>query len=164
MPSSVAPPPSAAPAIGRRHAPRPDPSPGRRTRRAALVLLLAVAAAGFVAEVMRFERRLGARVGSPEGWRLDSPDAAGVGHFLSSVEPVMPPGSLVAFAPAVNLPGEEDFVTLWAAYHLPRQRVIGYGHYATGAADWLVGYRRTVDDPRFVLVERLPSGTLYRRR
>jgi hypothetical protein len=153
-PSATAPPPSAPPHSLLR----------RRAGTAALILLLAVAAVGFAAEVVRFERRLGERVGSPEGWRLDSPDAAGVGHFLASVEPTIPPGALVAFAPAVNLPAEEHFISLWAAYHLPRHRLIRYGHYATGSADWLVGYRRTVDDPRFVLARRLPSGALYRRR
>jgi hypothetical protein len=57
----------------------------------------------------------------------------------------------------------EFFQSLWAAYLLPRHRVIPLSHpRARRDGEYLAAYRTTIANPRAVAPRWLPGGALYR--
>lgn len=87
--------------------------------------------------------------------------------LLEAVAPRVPAGRLVLIH-ADRAPAEEQyFLSLWAAYHLPRHRVVRAGHPAAATGDHLVvfspGHRPPPPEPQWQPVLEHPAGALYRR-
>lgn len=84
----------------------------------------------------------------PSDWRLGSPQAAALAPFLERVDRELPPGSTVAVAPA-SMPdlGQDFFLYLWYAYHLPRHDVLRASQpWTWERADYVVTYRLSLAD------------------
>jgi len=148
----------------------------RRPRREVAVLALLLAAFawvghGLVVETLRWREAIavGAAGGDPAGgvvagWQLGDPGPRRLERFLGVLEHYLPPDARVAVVAPGKPPSEEHFLALWAAYLLPRQRVLprAGGLDAPGDADYLISWELPVDDPRLVEVLRHPDGGLYR--
>lgn len=96
-------------------------------------------------------------------WRMGTEDPARLAAFLEPVGAEVPPGGLVVFATGDGAGDPEFFQRLWAAYLLPRHRVIGLSHpRARAEGEYLAAYGTEVDHPRAAAPRRLPGGVLYR--
>lgn len=138
-----------------------------RLRLPALVLLALWALAGLGVETARTLRE-GAAGGGRGGtmfWRLGTPPPARLAAFLEPVGAAVPPGSVVVFATNTGGGGGDDefFQALWAAYLLPRHRVVRLSQpQAPTAGEYLASWGRAIDHPRLVELDRPPGGVLYR--
>lgn len=142
--------------------------PHRRRRRVALVLgaaLLAWTAALFAVASVRFVDRV---AGPPRpvgvmGWNPGEYASNRLARLLAAVEPRLPSGSVVLISAGHERRGEEFFLSLWAAYHLPRHRVIGAHHPGAAAGEYLVVFDAPPEAPAGgEALLRHPLGTLYR--
>ena len=96
-------------------------------------------------------------------WRLGTAPPARLAAFAEAVGAAVPPGSVVVFVTGDGGGDPEFFQSLWAAYLLPRHRVIGLAHRrARSDGEYLAAYRTTIDHPRAVAPRWLPGGALYR--
>lgn len=96
-------------------------------------------------------------------WRFGTAPPARLAAFVEEVGEAVPAGSVVVFATGDGGEGPEFFQSLWAAYLLPRHRVIPLAHpRARVEGDYLAAYRTAIDHPRAVAPRRLPGGVLYR--
>ena len=103
--------------------------------------------------------------GAVAAWTLATPRMESLRRFLRAVETRLPPDRLVSFEAGGGNDDQEFFLTLWAAYLLPEQRVLRLGGpVSESPADYLIAYDTTLDDPRLEVVLRHPSGVLYRLR
>ena len=136
-------------------------------RQLPLLLLLAAAAwlgHGFFVEVRTAVAALAAPP-EPElvwRWRLGDAGPAQLARFLAEVDPAARPGSLIALVTVTGLADQDHFLRLWAAYDLPRQRVVLRSDSAAARADYVVSYGTGLDEPRLTEVLRRPDGGLYR--
>lgn len=142
-------------------------APGRRRLAAAAGLaLLAWTGVACAVAVARFADRL---LGPPRpvgvtGWNPGEYGSGRLEAFLAAVEPRVPPGRVVLFS-AASAPSEEElFQSLWAAYYLPRHRVIRARHPGAAAGEYLVvsdgGAAAAPAGAEELL--RHPAGALYR--
>ena len=112
----------------------------------------------------------------PSHWTLRAAAAGELEAFLHPLDHDLPRRSRIAVATR-GLPESEDyFLSLWAAYHLPRHDVVRAVHRRLlQRADYLLLYRSSLEDfgeeataavfaERPVLVAEHPAGTLYRIR
>lgn len=140
----------------------------RPVRALLLALLVAWAGATLVAELtaLRHELRHPPNSGWVADWRLGTPRAEGFASFLAAADRHLPDDSVVVLAAPVPEGPQTFFLTLWAAYHLPRHRVIAEGRAATGPGDspgdYLVAYGVERPGPGRQEVARLPGGVVYR--
>jgi hypothetical protein len=96
-------------------------------------------------------------------WRLGTVPPARLAAFLEGVGAAAPAGSVVVFATGDGGGDPEFFQSLWAAYLLPRHRVIPLAHpRARIDGDYLAAYRTAIDHPRAVAPRELAGGVLYR--
>lgn len=96
-------------------------------------------------------------------WRMGTAEPGRLAALLEPVGAEVPPGSVVVFATGAGRGDAEFFQGLWAAYLLPRHRVIRLSHpRARLDGEYLVAYGTVVDHPRAVEIRRLPGGVLYR--
>lgn len=141
--------------------------PLRRRLAAALgVAILAWTGVACAVAAGRFADRL---LGPPRPagatrWNPGEHAAGRLEAFLAAVEPRVPPGRLVLFSLAAAPAEEEYFQSLWAAYYLPRQRVIRARHPAAAAGEYLVLVDGGGTAPPAGGEELLrhPAGALYR--
>lgn len=99
-------------------------------KRLALGLLVAWAAAGFLAEVNRALTGWDARAEITEPpwlWRPGLAQPAELERCLASLRQEIPPGTVVAFASPDEPPGAAFYRWRWAAYFLPAQDVVREG-------------------------------------
>lgn len=124
---------------------------------------LAVEAAGFAATLARPPVS-----GAVAEWRLATRGAEGLGAFLTVVDQRLPNDRVVVFDSHLEIPDQRFFLRLWAAYYLPRQRVIDRDHpLAEQTADYVILYNDRLDAAQraergLTEVFRHPSGVLYR--
>lgn len=150
----------------------PSEPPPRRLRRAAAAALVVAltlwAGVLFGVAVARFAARLGGppRPVGVTSWNPGEYASARLERFLAEVEPRVPPGRVVLFSAAAAPAADELFQSLWAAYYLPRHRVIRARHPAAGAAgEYLVvfdGGAAAAPPPGSEELLRRPEGALYR--
>ena len=152
--------------------PSPCSSP---LRTAALALLLAAAGFGFLRSLEEalagFDRRA-SRAGPPLTWRLGKAPVVALARCLDAARPLLPPGSLVAFAGPAEPEDQRLLRWRWASYLLPERDLVQYpgasgagGAETAGDPSHVVACRRDLaGDPRVVEVARLPGGRLYRVR
>ena len=133
------------------------------------LLLAAVAwlAWGFAVETRAAVAALAAPP-APEAvwsWRLGDPGPARLAAFFAAVDRAVPAGSVVALATGTGSADQDFFLSLWAAYDLPRQRVILLSRpEAPHVAGFVAAYGTTLNDPRYEPVLAEAGGTLYRVR
>ena len=147
----------------------PSPSAPSRRRRLAAAAGLAILAWTGVAcavAVARFADRL---IGPPRpmgvtGWSPGEYASGRLEALLAAVDPRVPPGRVVLYSAAAAPAEEEYFQSLWAAYYLPRHRVIRARHPGAAAGEYLVVVDgRGAAAPRgSEELLRHPAGTLYR--
>jgi len=136
-------------------------------RQLPLVLLLAAAGwlgYGFSVEVRAAVAALSAPP-EPElvwRWRLGDAGPAQLARFLAEVEPAARPASLIALVTVTGSADQDHFLRLWAAYDLPRHRVVLRSEPAAERADYVVSYGTGLDEPRLTEILRRPDGGLYR--
>ena len=151
-----------------RSRPRPARLAAKRPHHLAAAIGLGVllwSAALFAVALVRFGDRL---LGPPRpvgvtAWNPGEYESARLERFLAAVEPHVPPGRVVVFA--TDAPADQElFQSLWAAYHLPRHRVIRSRHPAAGAAgEYLVVFDGGAAAPAGgEELLRRPEGALYR--
>lgn len=139
----------------------------RRLAAAAGLAVLAWTGVACAVAVVRFADRL---LGPPRpvgvtGWSPGEYASTRLEGLLAAVEPRVPPGRVVLFS-AASAPAEEElFQSLWAAYYLPRHRVVRARHPAAAAAgEYLVvldgGAAAAPAGGEELL--RHPAGALYR--
>jgi len=137
-----------------------------RTRLLLLAGLAAWALAGLGIETARtIAAGTADRAGEPPTafWRPGTAPPARLAAFVEEVGEAVPAGSVVVFATGDGGGDPEFFQSLWAAYLLPRHRVIPLAHpRARAEGDYLAAYRTAIDHPRAVAPRRLPGGVLYR--
>lgn len=137
-----------------------------RLRLPALALIALWALAGLGVETVRTIRE-GAAGGRREVvfWRLGTPPPARLAEFLEPVGEAVPEGSVVVFATGSEGGGgdAEFFQSLWAAYVLPRHRVVRLARPAARTeGEYLAAYGTEIEHPRLVELDRPPGGVLYR--
>ena len=145
-------------------------TPTRLLPAAVLLVLLAWSGWALAVEVRDFAATLGEpqRSGAVAGWRLANPNAEGLGAFLSLVDRHLPDDRVVVLDSHLESGDQQFFLTLWAAYYLPRQRVISRDHPRAGeAAHYVITYISHLDPAQrarrgLTEVLRHPSGALYR--
>jgi hypothetical protein len=139
-------------------------------RRLAPALLLAAVlwlGAGFAREAVAAWR---ARSAPPRGgdlvfWRLGDAGPERLARFLAAVAAAVPPGAVVVVTDPGADANQRFFLRLWAAYFLPRHRVLGIDHpEAARAAEYLVSYGAPMTLPRLAPALYRPEGVLYRVR
>lgn len=134
----------------------------------ALLLLWSAWALGVETTSFAAGLRRPADSGAVAEWRLATRGAEGLGAFLTVVDRHLPADHVVLFDSHLDIPGQQYFLTLWAAYYLPRQRVIHRTRPgAWQAADYVVLYNSRYDAAQraargLTEVFRHPSGVLYR--
>lgn len=98
-------------------------------------------------------------------WRLGDPGPTALARFLATVGGAARPGSVIVLATATGSADQDFFLRQWAAYQLPRHRIILLSHpSAPHVADYLAAYGTAVEDPRLEELSRQPGGVLYRVR
>jgi hypothetical protein len=106
------------------------------------------------------------RAGDVAFWRLGSDASEPLRYFLADVDRAVPPGEVAVFSGPTGDPAQEHFLRLWAAYLLPRHRVIGPAHPAAATAGFVITYGLPPDPARraagLETVIAHPYGTLYR--
>jgi hypothetical protein len=138
-----------------------------RLRLPALALIAIWALAGLGVETVRTIRE-GAGGAGRRGvmfWRMGTPPPARLAELLAPVGALVPPGSVVVFATGTDGGGgdAEFFQGLWAAYLLPRHRVVRLAQPAARTeGEYLAAYGTAIEHPRLVELARLPGGVLYR--
>jgi hypothetical protein len=149
------------------HPTRPPAPAGARAatllRRAVLAAAVAWLGWGFAAETRHSLAALAAppRPGDVMFWRLGDRQHLPLRGFLAEVDRLVPAGAVVVFATDAGDAGQDFFLRQWAAYLLPRQRVIPLAHpRAAQVADYLVAWGTAVDHPRLTEVLRRPGGVL----
>lgn len=96
-------------------------------------------------------------------WRLGDDRPEALRRFLAEVGRRVGDDDVVAVVTAAGEGDQDFFLGLWAAYLLPRQRVIRLAHRrARSEADWLVAWGTRIDHPRLTPVLERPAGVLYR--
>jgi hypothetical protein len=144
---------------------RPPRLPPRLAAALGAALLLWTAAVFAVASVRFVDRLLGPpRAVGATGWNPGEYGPGRLEELLAAVEPRVPPGEVVLVSAAPAPAEEEMFVSLWAAYYLPRHRVIRARHPAAAQGRWLVAFGAEASPPGGAAEELLrhPSGALYR--
>lgn len=138
-------------------------------RRVPAALLLAWIGVWFVVEADALRRAAAAPPdpGAVGEWRLSTPRARAFGAWVEGMAPRLQPGAVVVLTSSTGSTTQDFFLTLWAAYHLPRQRVVPLDHHAAwNAGDYLLAYDTTFDRPpqgrRLALVAADHGGALYR--
>ena len=134
-------------------------------RKLILGLALALALHGFLAEVHLglngYDHRL-ERGQIPSAWHFGSAQAERLEACLAAVRREVPPGSHVVFA---SLPGPgaaELYRWRWAAYLLPEMDVLPLDSPETPRlAEYLVDYRRRLENPRLTGMRQLPGCRLF---
>jgi len=138
-------------------------------RHAVAALLLGWIAFWFVYEVDALRRAAAAppNPGVVGQWRLATPRAEAFGHWVTKMGPQVPQGAVVVFTSSTGSTTQDFFLTLWAAYHLPRARVIPLQHpQAWKTGEYLLAYDTTVDETpdgrRLSVTAADHVGVLYR--
>jgi hypothetical protein len=100
--------------------------------------------------------------GAVAEWSLATPRAESLERFLAAARTRLPPDRVVAFTAGSGQHDQEFFLTLWAAYLLPDQRVLRLDALPDASgADYVLAYNTELADPRLVPAFRHPSGWLY---
>lgn len=140
-----------------------------RLRQIAGALLLAWIAFWFLAEVNALRRDTASppNPGIVAHWGLSTPRAQGFGYWVAKMRPEIPAGAVVVLTSSTGNREQDFFLTLWAAYHLPRHRVIGTEHpEAWTRGEYLLAYDTKVetapDGRRLSVVAEDHVGVLYR--
>jgi hypothetical protein len=135
-------------------------------RRLILVFFLAWSAFAFLTELEEalagFDRREVARL-DPILWRSGTPQVRILEQCLAEARPLIPPGSVVAFASPPGPGGADFYRWRWAAYLLPEDDVIPLSEPRAGElAQYLIAHRQPVEHPRLELIRALTGCRLYR--
>lgn len=146
------------------------PAPPRSLPAVLLALLLAWSGWALGTELTTFAAALGRphQAGGVEKWRLATRGAEGLGAFLAVVDGHLPDDRVVVFDSHLENPGQQFFLSLWAAYYLPRQRVLNRNHpRARQAGEYVILYNARLDAAQraergLTEVFRHTSGVLYR--
>jgi hypothetical protein len=144
----------------------------RDIRSLAVGLLLGLAlvwsGAGLLGEVQSALDGFAGRQGNalPFFWRFGTAPVERFAGVMAAARPLLPPGSIVAFA-STDGPRQADFFRWrWAAYLLPEQHVVllndHTGRDMAGFLGFVLTYRKQAQDPTYELVAQLPGGRLYR--
>lgn len=146
---------------------RPPHQKNARLRLAAVALIALWALAGLAVEASRTVREGSSGGGRREVmfWRPGTPPPERLAGFLEPVGAAVPAGSVVVFATGTNGGGgdAEFFQGLWAAYLLPRHRVVRLAQPAARTeGEYLAAYGTEIEHPRLVELDRPPGGVLYR--
>jgi hypothetical protein len=107
------------------------------------------------------------RPAGPLAWRLGMPPVVDLARFAARARPLLPAGSLVAFAspapPGASAAANEAFFRYrWAAYDLPEVDLVELGSVAAAGAGYALSYRMALPAGGFEPVARLPDGWVYR--
>jgi hypothetical protein len=144
---------------------RRGPGAVRPPLAAALAVLLAWSAWGWAAEAHRNV----ARALSEEGegivprWRFGDRPQREFAGFLASAGRVIEPGRIVVLAAPEGYGHDRFYLTLWAAYLLPRNPVLELTHPQAGTVgEVLVAYQLTIENPRLTRLAVFPQGVVYR--
>jgi len=144
------------------------PPPWLRRRLAAVAgaALLLWAAAGFGAELayLKWPPEHALRRWGVAAWMPNHAAPAALRDLLAGFEPHIPPGSAVVVTGGEEWGATNFFVALWAAYYLPRHRVIPVrGAGITGRGEYWVAIGTELHRPGLEEVARRPPGILYHR-
>jgi hypothetical protein len=139
-------------------------------RQLAVAALAAWALAGLGVETARTVREGAAGGDGGPGedgpvilWRMGTAPPARLAAFAEAVGAAAPPGSVVVWVTGDGEGDPEFFQSLWAAYLLPRHRVIPLAHPRSRLdGEYLAAYRTVIDHPRAAAPRWLPGGALYR--
>lgn len=140
-----------------------------------LLLGLALAWAGYAAlrevdaAVTGYDLR-GRRPAGPLQWRAGMPAVADLERFAAAARPLLPAGSVVAFATirsprstAGNAGDDAFFRYRWAAYFLPEVDLVDAGSTAAARAEYALAFRLQLPADRFRPLVRLRDGWVYRQ-
>jgi hypothetical protein len=130
--------------------------PPHRTRgavplRLAAAAVLAWLTVAFTATLVGFGHQVAAppHPASVALWRLGTPPAEAMGTVLADLAPHLAANQVVVFTSGSGVPSREFFLARWAAYFLPRQRVIGLSNPRAAAhGDVLLAYGPRPAPPR----------------
>ncbi len=103
----------------------------------------------------------------PDAWRLGTPPVANLSRFLAEAEPLIPAGSRVVFSSRESPGDQAGHRFAWAAYLLPRHRLITSGQSSSPEAEYWIAYRtspRDQDLPRLEVLLDEPDGKVYQVR
>ncbi len=139
----------------------------RILQRTVVLALLGWAGYSLAREIPRAQartRRLAETMVTPMFWQLGSPQEKRLRFLLGEVAAEIPPGEEVGIVTSEKIrPDQAFFVTLWAAYLLPRHHVRWHPlEAAPGRVRYFVTVRTKLPYPGYELMVKTRLGAVYR--
>ncbi len=103
-----------------------------------------------------------------DAWRLGTAPVDNLSRFLGEADRLIPAGSRVIFSSRASPGDQAGHRFAWAAYLLPRHRLIAARPSPDPVADYWIAYRTAVadagEDTRLEVLLADPDGNVYRIR